>query len=79
MFDQFIKGHRDPDFLNFMLKVKRRCELWDFPYFRNMNLDPWREGLGLLTFVVVCHFISRFLRSSDLFRSIRCSCLLLGS
>jgi hypothetical protein len=79
MLDQFGEGYMDSDFLNFMLKVKCGCKLWDFFYFRNMNLDHWREGLGLLTFVVVCYFISRFLCFRNLFRNARFSCFLLGS
>jgi hypothetical protein len=36
MFDQLSEGHRDSDLLNLVLKIKGRCKLWNFSYFRNM-------------------------------------------
>jgi len=61
-----------------MLKIKRRCKLWDLFYFRDMIVDNGREGLGLLTFVAIYYLISRLLYSSGLLGNIRCFCLFVG-
>jgi hypothetical protein len=71
IFNYLSEGHRDSDFLNLMLEIKRRCRLWEFSNFGNMTLDNWREGLGLLTSVIVCYFISRPLCSGGQLRNIR--------
>jgi hypothetical protein len=75
MFNQFGQGDMDSDLLNFMLEIERRCKFQDFSYFGNMNLDYGREGLGILTSVIVLYFISKFLCSSGLLRKIRGYCL----
>jgi hypothetical protein len=73
-----VRGHRDSNLLNRMLKIERRCKLWNLSYFRGMIVDNGGERLSLLTSVTICYFISKLLCSSGLFRNIRCCCLLVG-